>query len=659
MLEYFTALFKRHSYVKMLAVRCAIAYILEFNTTNVLNSPFVTRLFKGFFHVNPPPLPRCTTWDPHRVLPIFRKWPKTQKLSLSQLSAKTAFLLAISTGCRIGELSHCHLDYIQEDRHEWIFEFRRLSKNYTTTNSDPNLMRLIVPANTLEPELCPITTLKAYIDRTAKFRATRFIFVSQIPPHKGLSVQRISSLIRWILVEAGVVKKKVMKSGPQPSVQKVRSVVSSTLFNAGVPLQRILSTCRWSTSQAFAKHYYKRSSRISTIQYAKKLKQLRSRKPVRRDHAPPERIAILNEFSSTHPPTSSPKGADPVLDVSLASTVPAVDPTAPTPVYPPTPVYAPTPGYLPDEASLQPVSTSPSGPQTQVMDLSLISDIAVTQADPYYHIQPLFPQNVPDSCYLEKESSDLVIRPPSETVTMLADFPHPMIVMQLEALIHFTPPLESKRKAFGKHRRLSLTVHASCSRSLRKPRRFPRFIYCRTKVPSIVVRKPGNYPLPPKGVAPSICQPLTKKPKTARKVVKAPVPSVTASVTQSVTTVQLSPQCFARASGWIQRYGFIPNPITKNLPFISICKPDKSLIMSQQSHVWLISIRTLTMDLVEQFLEFQVQTDTPLKFQVLPTGLDVVTLFNLLHMPLIHSFNKFHSSYPRVGNWFIMIITSL
>ena len=209
-----------------------------------------------------PPRPKpVEKWDPFTLFPKILEWGKSEDLSLPRLASKLAFLLLMSTGCRLSELSNIHLDYIHRSREKWSFRLFNPAKNFNINNMDESLQMLDIQRNPYDQELCPIYSCSTYIDRTSSMKNTKYLFCTATHPYQKMSSQRLSNLVRKIFIENGILPSKSRR------IQSARSVVSSYLFNAGVPLDQVLATGRWRSGAAFFKHYYKKPANMSTHQF--------------------------------------------------------------------------------------------------------------------------------------------------------------------------------------------------------------------------------------------------------------------------------------------------------------------------------------------------------------------------------------------------------
>jgi len=98
------------------------------------------------------------------------------------------------------------------------------------------------------PNICVVTTLKAYIARTSAFRwDAPQLFFSYFKPFKPVSRDTIS---RWV-------KTVLQKSGIDVNFFKPHSTTAAATSKASIVLEHILSVAWWSSSATFAKFYKK------------------------------------------------------------------------------------------------------------------------------------------------------------------------------------------------------------------------------------------------------------------------------------------------------------------------------------------------------------------------------------------------------------------
>lgn len=171
----------------------------------------VGRFLKGALRLRPPRLTRAPSWDLPLVLEGLCS-PPFEPLDGAQLrwvSVKAAFLLAISSAKRIGEL---HALSVAGNCIRWnsdgsgvtlwpnpSFLPKRLSAFHI---NQPLSLAVFTPQSELGGSvvspLCPVRTLRTYINVTAGLRKTDALFVCYGGHRKGCAVSK-QRLSHWVV----------------------------------------------------------------------------------------------------------------------------------------------------------------------------------------------------------------------------------------------------------------------------------------------------------------------------------------------------------------------------------------------------------------------------------------------------------------------------
>ena len=231
--------------------------------------PLVSRYLKGALRLHPPHAVRVPSWDLPMVLEALCSPPfePLDQADLRWLSGKTAFLLAITSAKRVGEL---HALSVARDCVRWnsdgsgvtmwpnpAFLPKRLSAFHV---NQPIRLTAYAPqpgAEGLHPGgvlLCPIRALRQYVDRTSGFRETDALFVCYGGHRKGCALSK-QPLSHWI-VDA-ILQAYERKGLPVPPVRchSTRSVSTSWAALKGVPLTDICEAATWASACKFARFY--------------------------------------------------------------------------------------------------------------------------------------------------------------------------------------------------------------------------------------------------------------------------------------------------------------------------------------------------------------------------------------------------------------------
>ena len=212
--------------------------------------PLVTRLMKGVFN-DRPPLPRYTSsWNVQTVLLHISSWGGNDSLSLKQLSWKTTMLLALTRPSRPADLSQLNLSG-KRDRPDGegllLFHILWLSN----PGRESHLNEFFFPSFPHDTTICPVTTLKAYIERTTPNRGTESrIFFALIKPHKAVSSCSIARWLKSVLESAGI-NTSILNA------HSLRRASSTAAANFGITTNDILKAADWSSESVFQRFYYK------------------------------------------------------------------------------------------------------------------------------------------------------------------------------------------------------------------------------------------------------------------------------------------------------------------------------------------------------------------------------------------------------------------
>ncbi len=208
--------------------------------------PLVVKMMKGCYNLNPPAPKYSSTWDPEVVLVFLRSLGRNSNLSLADLSAKTAILLALSTLLRVSELASINLDSVLIDPPDAFFSLLRPLK---AQHSGP--LKRITVKGSCDSLICPVRALQSYISRTDNFRRQlegSALFLGLIAPHRSVSGSTLGRWIKSVLRRAGIDTLVF-------SAHSTRGAAASAAARAGVPIDDILRSGRWSRRSTFERFY--------------------------------------------------------------------------------------------------------------------------------------------------------------------------------------------------------------------------------------------------------------------------------------------------------------------------------------------------------------------------------------------------------------------
>ena len=217
------------------------------------NNPFVSQLVRGMANVRPRTRVLTPSWSIPAVLASFAKPPfePLHDVSLADLTHKTLFLIAAASARRRSCLQalsikpgHCRFE---NHGVRFVPDPQFIPKNQTLDffPSDifiPELKSSVVA----DKFICPVRSLKWYLQRTEGLRTSQRLFVISKAPYGAASVDTIS---RWLV--------EVISPHARGRVRahEVRGVAASRALFSGVSIQDILRAAAWKTPSTFVACY--------------------------------------------------------------------------------------------------------------------------------------------------------------------------------------------------------------------------------------------------------------------------------------------------------------------------------------------------------------------------------------------------------------------
>ncbi|XP_046734985.1 uncharacterized protein LOC124404700 [Diprion similis] len=188
------------SYSSLNTYRSAVSLI---TMTNVGQDQFVKRFMKGFATQKPSRPKYNKTWDPSKVLDHISRFYPNSELSFEKLSKKLVVLLALITAQRVHTLSLIRVENIRFLEDEIRIE---IPDRIKTSGMNRNQPRLIIPAFKEKLQLCPVQTLRDYLDRSKALSSPRdpFLIVITKAPYTHASSQTIRHWIKKVLNDSGI-----------------------------------------------------------------------------------------------------------------------------------------------------------------------------------------------------------------------------------------------------------------------------------------------------------------------------------------------------------------------------------------------------------------------------------------------------------------------
>ena len=211
--------------------------------------PLVLRLLQGMFNQRPPQPRYESTWNVNVVLAFLAKLPDNKDLSLVDLTSKLVMLMALANADRASDLNSLDTRYMQYTQTGVTFKIPGLTK---TRRSGPPIVAFypVLESNT---SLCPVSTLKAYMEATKEIRQeTKHValFLSVKKPHNPVSNSTVSRWLKALMAKAGIDTTRF-------KAHSTRAAATSKAKATGVSMADILKAAVWSRESTFEQFYHR------------------------------------------------------------------------------------------------------------------------------------------------------------------------------------------------------------------------------------------------------------------------------------------------------------------------------------------------------------------------------------------------------------------
>ena len=193
-----------------------------------------------------------------------------EKDSISDLSKKTAFLLALASARRVGKI-HAFSSEIKHTEKWTAVTISMLphfvAKNQDPSKDDPRFGPFAIPAlpredNGNRPLLCPVRAVKIYLKRTKKMRSKcQRLFLHPITPDTPVAKNTISCWIRDVIRQAHI--NVNVKPPDRIRAHSVGGLGSLLQYSINRALHQVLQAGTWASQTTFTKAYL----RLFTVKF--------------------------------------------------------------------------------------------------------------------------------------------------------------------------------------------------------------------------------------------------------------------------------------------------------------------------------------------------------------------------------------------------------
>jgi len=272
-------------YSTLAGYRAALASAFKHHTDlDVSHDPYISDLLKSFKRERPPARNSKPQWDIVFILfslmrNPFRDVRNPQKVSLLHLTWKTVFLILLASGSRRGEI------------HAIKFKGVKFGPNdeYVTLTPSPDFMpksgmlrpdalksikiySLRSTMKGLEEDdysLCPVESLKAYMNRTCQLRSPtkQLLFISVLDGfNKDVRKNTVSGWIKNLILYCYQNPSPFACELTGTRTHDIRGFAHSFIFRGTVAMEDLMQSGSWKSHSTFTKNYLKDLTELDSEQ---------------------------------------------------------------------------------------------------------------------------------------------------------------------------------------------------------------------------------------------------------------------------------------------------------------------------------------------------------------------------------------------------------
>ncbi|CAG8769604.1 17846_t:CDS:10, partial [Cetraspora pellucida] len=198
------------AYNTIAGYRSAISEIHDWiDNFPICSHPTIIKAMKGVYNTNPPPLYNDDVVDLVSSFDKIRSFDDNEKMNILLLLQKVAFLLAITTACRLSDLSRIDITSQVQTEHSMMFNIKNPKEHKISIahGSNKSQIKRVYIGNYEElPEISPLNAVNTLLKHTNAWRITKeqreHLFLISTNTHFSASVDTIARWIKEILKEA-------------------------------------------------------------------------------------------------------------------------------------------------------------------------------------------------------------------------------------------------------------------------------------------------------------------------------------------------------------------------------------------------------------------------------------------------------------------------
>ena len=191
-------------------------------------------------------------------------------MDLEHLSLKTALLLALASGKRVGDLialsaHQSYMMFLDDNQKVTLQPNPAYQPKSIGAGFRSNVITLEAfrppPSGTTEEHqlvtLCPVRALLSYVERTRGLRTSNQLLVCYGDRCRGKALSK-NRLSHWIVDAIALAYSAVEKAPPEGiKAHSTRGVAASWALLRGVSVENMCATASWSFHHTFVRYYYK------------------------------------------------------------------------------------------------------------------------------------------------------------------------------------------------------------------------------------------------------------------------------------------------------------------------------------------------------------------------------------------------------------------
>ena len=232
------------NYSALATARSAVSSLVN-DSVELGKHTLVRRFMKGAFNSRPSLTKRVDIWDPAIVLTSLKGYKQASLLTLRELTLKTTMLLALLSAQRVQTLVSLDIHHMTMGHNTITFHISQLMKQ---SRPKFHLKDIVFTEYPSCRNLCIVTLLNEYLERTRALCEGSRLLISFAKPHKAVTTSTVSRWLKLVLAQAGI---------HDWTAHSTRSASTSAAHRQNVPIDSILAAAGWSSESTFARFYNK------------------------------------------------------------------------------------------------------------------------------------------------------------------------------------------------------------------------------------------------------------------------------------------------------------------------------------------------------------------------------------------------------------------